>query len=80
MLKKSFFPVTIVSLILLIYCTFINFKILLPIVYFIFGISPFLLVWVVYAIIRFDTYKGKEFSADEEWGYQDKNKEDLDIL
>ena len=80
MLKRSFVSVIVVSIILVIYYIFIIFNILLPIVYFIFAISPFLLVWVAYTIIRFDTYHGKEFSDDEEWGYQDINKEELDIF
>ena len=69
MVKKPSFAVATVSIILLIYCILINFNIALPVAYFIFSISPLLLVWVAYTIIRFGTYRGKEFNTDEEWGY-----------
>jgi len=80
MIKKPLVAVTIVSIILVIYCVLINFGICSPLVYFIFGISPLLLGWVAYTIIRFGIYRGKEFDDNEEWGYQDKRKEELDIL
>jgi hypothetical protein len=80
MVKKPFFVIAIVSGILLVYCLFIGFNISLPVAYLIFSISPFLLIWLAYTVIRFGVYKGKEFQADEEWGYGDRSKEDLDVL
>ena len=80
MTRKPIFVVVVVSIILLVYCVLIYLNLSLPVAYFIFSISPLLLVWVAYTIIRFGVYKGKEFNSDEEWGYQDKKKEDLDIL
>jgi len=80
MIKKPLYVVVVVSIILLIYCILVGFNISLPVVYFIFSISPFLLAWLAYTVIRFGIYNGKEFQADEEWGYQDRNKEDTDVL
>ena len=80
MTRKPIFAVVVVSLILLAYCALILFNLSLPVAYFIFSISPLLLAWVAYTIIRFGVYKGREFKSDEEWGYQDNKKEDLDIL
>jgi len=80
MIKKPFFAVAAVTVILLIYCILIGFNISLPVAYLIFGISPILITWLVYTIIRFGKYKGKEFGTGEEWGYQDRTKQDLDIL
>ncbi len=80
MLKKPFFAVATVSLILLAYCIFINFNIFLSFVYFVFGISPFLLLWVTYSVIHSGVYKGKELGEKEEWGYLDKEKDELDVL
>ena len=80
MIKKPFFAVAAVTVILLIYCIVIGFNISLPVAYLIFGISPILIAWLVYTIIRFGKYKGKEFDTGEEWGYQDWTKQDLDIL
>jgi hypothetical protein len=42
--------------------------------------SPFLVIWMAYAILRYATYKGKELGNDEEWGYADRNKDDLGIF
>ena len=80
MIKKPPFVVGIVSIILLIYCVLIGFNIALPVAYLIFSVSPLLLGWLAYTIIRFGIYKGKEFHTDQEWGYEDRNKQDVDIL
>jgi len=80
MVKKPFFAVAVISIILLVYCIAINFGISVGVAYFIFSISPLLLAWLAYTIIRFGAYKGKELRSDEEWAYEDRNKEDLDIL
>jgi hypothetical protein len=45
-----------------------------------FFISPFLVAWMAYRIIRYDTYTGKDLKEDEEWGYCDKKKEELNIF
>jgi len=37
-----------------------------------FSISPFLVVWMAYTIIRYGPYNGRELKEDEEYGYQDK--------
>ena len=80
MLKKPSFVVVVVSLILFVYCALIGFNIFLPIAYFIFAISPLLIMWLTYTIIHFGVYHGQEFHSDEEWGYGDKNKNELDLF
>lgn len=37
-----------------------------------FTLSPFLVVYMVYSVLRYDTYDGPELQPNEEWGYQDK--------
>lgn len=44
---------------------------------YIFTLSPFLICWMVYSVIRFGKYKGRELIKDEEWGYADKSKDEL---
>jgi len=44
-----------------------------------FFLSPFLVIWMVYRVIRYDTYHGNELN-DDEWGYADKKKEDLNMF
>jgi hypothetical protein len=78
MLRKPSFAVSFVSLILVIYCFLVNNN--SPVAYFIFSISLVLLLWMAYTIIRFGTYNGKELNSDEEWGYQDKNRDELGVL
>ena len=78
MLHKPNFVVTINSIILVVYCLLLSRN--SPIAYFIFGISPFLILWTAYTIIRFGIFRSKELEEDEEWGYCDKNKEELGVL
>jgi hypothetical protein len=42
-----------------------------------FLLSPFLVGWMAYTILRYGTYNGRELREDEEWGYQDKHKDEL---
>jgi len=42
-----------------------------------FAISPVLVVWMVYSVLRYGTYIGRELKPGEEWGYEDKNRDDL---
>jgi sensor histidine kinase YesM len=42
-----------------------------------FLLSPFLVVWMAYTILRHAEYNGRDLYEDEEWGYADKRKEDL---
>jgi len=58
MIKKPVFAVAVVSIVLVIYCILIGFNISLSVVYFIFSISPLLLAWLTYTIIRFGVYEG----------------------
>lgn len=42
-----------------------------------FLLSPFLVIWMAYTILKFAPYHGKELENDEEWGYQDIEKDKL---
>jgi hypothetical protein len=79
MFRKPIFAVTIVSMILLIYCALLNTNAPLSLSYFIFSISPFLLIWLAYTVLHFGIYEGKNLD-EEEWGYQDKSKDELWVL
>jgi hypothetical protein len=78
MLKKPAFAVTVVSIVLFAYCILILLK--SPIAFFVFSISPLLILWVAYVIIRFGIFTGRELEYDEEWVYSDKNKEELGLM
>jgi hypothetical protein len=70
------FAVVTVSIILIVYCVLLITNAPLSISYFIFSISPFLLIWLAYTVLRFGIYQGTDL-GEEEWGYQDKSKDDL---
>jgi len=42
--------------------------------------SPFLVIWMAYTIIRYAPYNGKDLKEDEEWGYADKDKDELGVF
>jgi hypothetical protein len=43
-----------------------------PYVFFMFVLSPFLVGWMAYTILKYAPYDGRELKEDEEWAYQDK--------
>lgn len=72
--RNEAIPVITVSVILIFYAILILTRVSFPFINFLFFISPFLLIWMVYNVIRFGDYKGRELEEDEEWGYADKKK------
>jgi len=79
MFRKPIFAVIVVSIVLLVYCVLLNTNAPRSISYFIFSVSPFLILWLAYTILRFGVYEGKDLD-EEEWGYQDKTKDELWVL
>lgn len=70
--RKELIPVIIVSLALLLYSVLIGAGSSSPLISIIFFISPVLIIWLVYNVIRHGDYKGAELKKDEEWGYADR--------
>jgi hypothetical protein len=70
--RAEFIPVLVVSSLLFVY--------VVSLIWFkasffsaiIFTLSPLLVIWLVYSIVRHGEYNGKELKADEEFGYADK--------
>jgi len=79
-MKKEILPVLIVSCVLVLYNFLMMFDGLSVITGIIFFISPFLIVWMIYSVLRFGTYTGKTLEEDEEWGYADKEKKELGVF
>ena len=42
-----------------------------------FAISPFLVIWMAITILKHGKYTGAPLADEDEWGYQDVNKQDL---
>ena len=45
-----------------------------------FLLSPLVVAYMVYTVIRYGKYAGKELNEDEEWGYEDTPKEKLGMF
>ena len=42
--------------------------------------SPFLVIWMAVTILKYGKYNGRELSENEDWGYQDRDNDSLDIF
>ena len=42
-----------------------------------FLLSPFVLLYLVYSVLRYGEFRGTELTEDEEWGYEDVDREGL---
>jgi lipopolysaccharide export LptBFGC system permease protein LptF len=80
MLKKPVFAVAVTSIAVILYNILPQFSINSNIAAIIFVASPFLMVWMAYTILKHGKYNGKELADKEEWGYQDKNRDQLGMF
>ena len=80
MKAKETLPVIIVMGLLLLYYLLVFSNTAISLAYAIFVASPFLLSWMGYTVIRHGKHTGKELEENEEWGYADKNKDELNMF
>lgn len=80
MLKKPVFVAVVVSVILVLYTVLLATGAAFALTGLIYALSPFLMIWLVFTVLRFGKYEGPELEADEEWGYQDKQRSELNVL
>jgi hypothetical protein len=71
-MKHDEIAVGIVSLIFLIYTAFALFEVMMGLVFLIFTISPLLIIWMVYVVLRHGEYKHDELREGQEFGYVDR--------
>lgn len=74
---KAISAVIIATLYLIIYVILFRTGISFTILSYLFLISPFLMIWLVYTVIRDHYEKYPELGEDEEWGYRDKPRDQL---
>jgi hypothetical protein len=74
MKRKEKISVIVVSLLLLSYAVLILFQQWLLVANLFFIISPIVIGWLVYNVLKNGEFEGKELGKDEEWRYAD-NKE-----
>lgn len=77
MLKNATVAATISSIYLLVYIILLHSDAPIQLTSVLFFFSPILVIYMVYTVLRFGKFNGKELAPDEEFGYQDKMKEDL---
>lgn len=76
MKRKIPFAVHLTSGWLLLHLLLISLDAPLKITTIVFSISPFLLAWMVITVLRSKS-NVRELATEEEWGYADKNKDEL---
>ena len=41
---------------------------------------PFIFIWMIYCILKDDQHKYPELGERQEWGYRDKNRDELGLF
>ncbi|MVT08299.1 hypothetical protein [Chitinophaga tropicalis] len=72
MLRNSKFSIIAVTTYLLVYCVLLQIERTQSVAVLMFVISPVPLIWMVYTILKYGKYNGRELAENEEYGYQDR--------
>ncbi|MBS7563566.1 hypothetical protein KHS38_04030 [Mucilaginibacter sp. Bleaf8] len=78
-MKNTKTAVITVTLFLFIYTALFSTGLSVTILSYMFLASPFLLIWMVYTVLK-DDYKYPELAEGDEWGYRDKAKDTLGMF
>ena len=70
MKNKSFITVLVATFYLVLYIILLRNDVAYPLVYTMFALSPVVVLYMAYAILKFDVYNGPDLK-EEEWGYLD---------
>lgn len=71
-MKNYKFSTIFVTLYLIVYTILLRLEVSLSIPLFMFSLSPLLVAWMAYTILKYAPYNGRELKENEEWGYGDK--------
>ncbi len=71
-MKIAYSAIGLVSFILLVYATLGAFQIFPGFVLLIFSLSPLFVIWMVWVVLKYGTYDGRELKEGEEYGYGDR--------
>ena len=66
--KNDIFSISLVSTYLFVYCVLIQFESTEIYAVLMWMLAPFLIVWMVYTVIRYGKYEGPEL-GEKEYGY-----------
>ena len=79
MLHNATFSGVFVTIYLVAYCIMLQVPALLPIAEAMLLFSPVLILWMVFTVLKHGKHNNTELNS-EEFGYQDKNKNELGIF
>lgn len=79
MVPKDILAVCLATVYLLVYCVLLQFNHTRNFGIGMFLFSPVLMGWTAYTVLKYGKYNGPEL-GDEEFGYQDKVKDDLGVF
>lgn len=77
MLKNPVFSVAFVTIYLVVYTLLLHTGASMNVVLTMFLVSPVLVLWMVYVVLKFGKFEGRELEPDQEWGYSDRKRESL---
>jgi len=78
-LKKDIVSVIVVTVYLAVYCVLLQFEVTMRFAVWMQALSPIAIIWMVVQVLTQGTYNGREL-GEEEFGYQDKEKDDLGVF
>jgi hypothetical protein len=79
MFRNANFSTVAGSFYLAVYCVLLLFQNTREYALVMFLFSPPLIGWIVYTVLKYGKFKGNDL-ADDEFGYQDKSKDDLGVF
>lgn len=79
-MKKEIFALWFVTIYLVVYSVIIFLEINTDLVFFLFFLSPFLLIWMVISVLKSKIHPPKELKDGDEWDYQDVDKNELGVF
>lgn len=68
---RAGFAVATTTTYLLVYCILLQIESLQQLGIGMFTLSPVVLIWMVYSVLRYGRYTGRELEAGEEFGYEE---------
>ena len=80
MFRNPATAITFVTIYLLFFLIGLHFNISLQLLLIMFSLSPFMILWMVYTVLKNGKFSGREFEPKEEWGYEDKKKSELGVF
>jgi len=79
MLRKDIFSVGLVTFYLFIYCELMMLETTVKYAMTMLLFAPLLICWMVFTVLKYGKYNGSEL-GDDEFGYQDKKKDELGVF